>query len=119
MQETRPDFITRYELRRLRRFGCTRVQIGVQHVDDNVLQYINRGCTRRDAIKAIRMLKDAGFKVLVPRPANRTTPSHRVHKQTRISHCMKVITELLLEACGGGLAPITGGRSSYARSAVE
>ncbi|CDJ65260.1 hypothetical protein ENH_00003180 [Eimeria necatrix] len=61
--ETRPDFITRYELRRLRRFGCTRVQIGVQHVDDNVLQYINRGCTRRDAIKAIRMLKDAGFKV--------------------------------------------------------
>ncbi|CDJ31167.1 elongator complex protein 3, putative [Eimeria mitis] len=61
--ETRPDFISRYELRRLRRFGCTRVQIGVQHVDDNVLQYINRGCTRRDAIKAIRMLKDAGFKV--------------------------------------------------------
>ncbi|CDJ53237.1 hypothetical protein EBH_0006640 [Eimeria brunetti] len=61
--ETRPDFITRYELRRLRRFGCTRVQIGVQHVDDNVLQFINRGCTRRDAIKAIRMLKDAGFKV--------------------------------------------------------
>lgn len=61
--ETRPDFITRYELRRLRRFGCTRVQIGLQHVDDKVLQYINRGCTRRDAIKAIRMLKDAAFKV--------------------------------------------------------
>ncbi|OEH78804.1 elongator complex protein [Cyclospora cayetanensis] len=61
--ETRPDFITRYELRRLRRFGCTRVQIGVQHVDDNVLQFINRGCARRDAIRAIRMLKDAGFKV--------------------------------------------------------
>ncbi|KAL8446002.1 hypothetical protein Emag_004854 [Eimeria magna] len=61
--ETRPDFITRYELRRLRRFGCTRVQIGVQHVDDDILQYINRGCTRRDAIRAIRLLKDAGFKV--------------------------------------------------------
>ena len=63
MQETRPVFVTRYELRRLRRFGCTRVQIGVQHVDDSVLQYINRGCTRHDAIKAIRMLKDSGFKV--------------------------------------------------------
>ncbi|KAL8271328.1 hypothetical protein Esti_004767 [Eimeria stiedai] len=61
--ETRPDFITRYELRRLRRFGCTRVQIGVQHVDDKILQYINRGCTRSDAIRAIRLLKDAGFKV--------------------------------------------------------
>lgn len=63
LQETRPDFITRYELRRLRDFGCTRVQIGVQHVDDDVLRYINRGCTRKDAIRAVRMLKDAGFKV--------------------------------------------------------
>lgn len=62
-QETRPDFINRHELRKLRRFGCTRVQLGLQHVENDVLKYINRGCERRDAIRAIRMLKDSGYKV--------------------------------------------------------
>ncbi|KAF8822115.1 elongator complex protein ELP3 [Cardiosporidium cionae] len=61
--ETRPDFINRTELKLLRQYGCTRVQIGIQHVDDEILKYINRGCTRLDCIKAIRLLKNAGFKV--------------------------------------------------------
>ncbi|CEL91799.1 unnamed protein product [Vitrella brassicaformis CCMP3155] len=61
--ETRPDFITKWELRKLRRYGCTRVQIGVQHVDNRILQIINRGCTREDCIRAVRLLKDAAFKV--------------------------------------------------------
>ncbi|PFH32449.1 elongator complex protein ELP3 [Besnoitia besnoiti] len=61
--ETRPDFINRFEIRKLRRFGCTRVQLGLQHVEDEVLAYINRGCQRRDAIRAIRLLKDSGYKV--------------------------------------------------------
>ena len=45
-QETRPDHITPAELRRLRRYGCTRVQIGVQHTRDDVLQFVNRGHDR-------------------------------------------------------------------------
>ncbi|CBZ51332.1 putative elongator complex protein 3 [Neospora caninum Liverpool] len=61
--ETRPDFINRFEIRKLRRFGCTRVQLGLQHVENEVLQYINRGCERHDAVKAIRLLKDSGYKV--------------------------------------------------------
>ena len=32
--ETRPDTINPEEIARLRRFGCTRVQLGVQHTDD-------------------------------------------------------------------------------------
>eukprot|EP00967_Tisochrysis_lutea_P104507 scaffold158659_cov33-Tisochrysis_lutea.AAC.3 len=43
--ETRPDTIDADELRRLRRYGCTRLQLGVQHTDDRVLRKINRGCT--------------------------------------------------------------------------
>lgn len=43
--ETRPDTIDAAELRRLRRYGCTRLQLGVQHTDDAVLKRINRGCT--------------------------------------------------------------------------
>lgn len=61
--ETRPDFITYTEIKKLLRYGCTRVQIGVQHLDDNVLRKINRGCQTKDTIKAIRLLKNAGFKV--------------------------------------------------------
>ncbi|KYF44769.1 elongator complex protein ELP3, partial [Toxoplasma gondii ARI] len=61
--ETRPDFINRFEIRKLRRFGCTRVQLGLQHVENDVLNFINRGCQRQDAVKAIRLLKDAGYKV--------------------------------------------------------
>ena len=41
--ETRPDTIDTSELRRLRRYGCTRVQLGVQHTADKLLRKINRG----------------------------------------------------------------------------
>mmetsp|Transcript_106122 Transcript_106122/g.204256 ORF Transcript_106122/g.204256 Transcript_106122/m.204256 type:complete len:766 (-) Transcript_106122:75-2372(-) len=61
--ETRPDHITAPEVQRLRRYGCTRVQIGVQHTDDKVLSYINRGHDRAAAVRAVRLLKTSGFKV--------------------------------------------------------
>jgi hypothetical protein len=60
--ETRPDTISHAEIRRLRRYGCTRVQLGVQHVDDDVLSLINRGATDADTKRALRLLKDAGYK---------------------------------------------------------
>ena len=61
--ETRPDHISPLELRRLRSLGCTRVQIGVQHTDDEILRKINRGCTTADAVRAIALLKQHCFKV--------------------------------------------------------
>jgi len=61
--ETRPDHVNKHELRRLRRFGCTRVQIGVQHTDDAILSHINRGHTVAQSIKAVKLLKETGFKV--------------------------------------------------------
>jgi len=61
--ETRPDYINRGELRRLRRFGCTRVQIGVQHTDDEILKGINRGHERKHAVQAVKLLKENCFKV--------------------------------------------------------
>ena len=61
--ETRPDCIDAEELRRLRRYGCTRVQLGVQHTDDSILRKINRGCTNADTERALRLLKDACYKV--------------------------------------------------------
>ncbi|CAD7928827.1 unnamed protein product [Amoebophrya sp. A120] len=61
--ETRPDHITKAEVRRLRLLGCTRVQIGVQHTDDEILKKVNRGHSVNRAVKAVSLLKTAGFKV--------------------------------------------------------
>ena len=61
--ETRPDKITKYELRRFRKYGVTRVQLGIQHTDDSVLQKINRQCYQKDTIRALKLLKDNCFKV--------------------------------------------------------
>lgn len=63
--ETRPDHISKGELKRLRRLGCTRVQIGIQHTNGKILEKVNRGCTLGDAIRAMRLLKDSCFKVRV------------------------------------------------------
>jgi len=61
--ETRPDQINYKSIEFLREIGATRVQLGVQHLDDNILRYIKRRCYRSDTIRAIKMLKDNGFKV--------------------------------------------------------
>jgi len=76
--ETRPDRIKKCELEFFRRLGVTRVQIGVQHINDDVLNFINRKCSNAHTIKAIKLLKDAGFKVDIhlmpdlPAPPNMT-----------------------------------------------
>ena len=61
--ETRPDFITRQEMERLRSYGVTRVEMGVQHTDNKILELINRDHTIEDTKRAIKMLKDNCFKV--------------------------------------------------------
>lgn len=61
--ETRPDTINKKQLIQMRRFGCTRVQLGIQHLDDDILEKINRKCKTSQTIEAIELLKDWGFKV--------------------------------------------------------
>jgi len=61
--ETRPDHINRGELVRLRSYGVTRIQIGVQSIYDDVLEVVNRGHKVEDSITAIKQCKNAGFKV--------------------------------------------------------
>ncbi len=61
--ETRPDEITVAEIQRFRRYGVTRVELGVQHTDDALLRRVNRGHGVRASKAAIKLLKDYGFKV--------------------------------------------------------
>ncbi len=61
--ETRPDTITLEEIKNFRRYNCTRVQLGVQHTDNNVLLKINRGHNIECVYDAIKLLKNNCYKV--------------------------------------------------------
>lgn len=61
--ETRPDFINPEELKLLRKLGVTKVEIGVQSLDDQILLLNRRGHDVEATIKATQLLKDSGFKV--------------------------------------------------------
>lgn len=62
--ETRPDFITTQEIKRVRNLGCTRMELGVQSIYDPILKLNKRGQTVKQTIKATKLLKEAGFKVM-------------------------------------------------------
>lgn len=61
--ETRPDYIDQKELEEMRIFGCTRVEIGVQAVDDRILALNKRGHGVKEIAEATKLLKQYGFKV--------------------------------------------------------
>jgi len=61
--ETRPDYIDEREIKRLREFGVTRVELGIQSIYDDVLKLNRRGHGVKEIIQATRLLKDAGFKI--------------------------------------------------------
>jgi len=61
--ETRPDFCGEEEVQRMLDFGTTRVELGVQTLDDEIHRVTKRGHGVAEVISATRLLKDYGFKV--------------------------------------------------------
>lgn len=61
--ETRPDWCRREHIDRMLSLGVTKVEVGVQHVDDRILAYNRRGHTVAESAEANRNLRDAGLKV--------------------------------------------------------
>jgi elongator complex protein 3 len=61
--ETRPDYIDAQEILNFRKLGCTRVELGVQSIFDDVLKINKRGHDIAKTISATKLLKDAGFKI--------------------------------------------------------
>lgn len=61
--ETRPDWCGTAEVARMIEFGVTRVELGVQMLDDEIYQLVRRGHTVDAVVKATRLLKEHGFKV--------------------------------------------------------
>ncbi len=60
--ETRPDSCVQY-IDEMLSYGATRVELGVQHADDDIYRIVNRGHKVRDVVYSTRKLKDAAFKV--------------------------------------------------------
>jgi len=61
--ETRSDHIDVAEVKRLRRLGVTKVEMGVQTTDDRVQELTRRGHDLQSVKDATKLLKQAGFKV--------------------------------------------------------
>ncbi|KAJ3272911.1 Elongator subunit [Terramyces sp. JEL0728] len=62
--ETRPDYCLKPHLGQMLRYGCTRLEIGVQSVYEDVARDTNRGHTVKAVCESFQMSKDAGYKVV-------------------------------------------------------
>lgn len=60
--ETRPDVCEKY-ISRMRAWGVTRIELGVQIIDDKIYAKVCRGHSVQDVVNATRALKNAGFKI--------------------------------------------------------
>ena len=61
--ETRPDWCRQEQVDRMLEFGTTRVELGVQTLDDEIYRLVRRGHKVEDVVKATRLLKEHGLKV--------------------------------------------------------
>ncbi len=61
--ETRPDVITPEEVLKLRMLGATKIQLGIQTLDDKISDLNKRGEHREHTSKAFNLLRAGGFKI--------------------------------------------------------
>jgi elongator complex protein 3 len=61
--ETRPDWCGPDEIKRMLEFGATRVELGVQTLDDDIYRLVRRGHKVEAVVTATALLREHGFKV--------------------------------------------------------
>lgn len=61
--ETRPDLITPHNLSTIRKLGCTKVQIGIQSIDQQILDLNHRNISISRIQRAFYWLRYFGFKI--------------------------------------------------------
>ncbi|EGG22702.1 elongation protein 3 [Cavenderia fasciculata] len=62
--ETRPDHCLKLHLSNMLTYGCTRLEIGVQSVYEDIARDTNRGHTVKATLESFQLAKDSGFKVV-------------------------------------------------------
>ena len=60
--ETRPDVCSKH-IKKMRNWGVTRVELGVQIIDNEIYEKVKRGHTVQDVIDATEALRNSGFKI--------------------------------------------------------
>ena len=62
--ETKPDYCKQKHVDMMLDYGTTRVEIGVQSLQERVFQIVNRGHDLNDVIDSFQIAKDAGYKIV-------------------------------------------------------
>lgn len=62
--ETRPDYCLKPHLSNMLIYGCTRLEIGVQSIYEDIARDTNRGHTVESVKHCFHLAKDSGFKVI-------------------------------------------------------
>ncbi|XP_063374146.1 elongator complex protein 3 [Cydia amplana] len=63
--ETRPDYCLQRHMSDMLNYGCTRLEIGVQSVYEDIARDTNRGHTVKAVCENFNLAKDAGYKIVV------------------------------------------------------
>ncbi|MBT3241126.1 MAG: tRNA uridine(34) 5-carboxymethylaminomethyl modification radical SAM/GNAT enzyme Elp3 [Chloroflexi bacterium] len=102
--ETRPDHVTPKELDWLRYLGVTKVQMGAQSFDDEILDLNKRGHSTAETLEAVHLLRAGGFKIVLhwmPNLHGATPESDREDfARTWVGYCpdeLKIYPNQLLE----------------------
>jgi hypothetical protein len=62
--ETRPDYCLKSHIASMLGYGCTRIEIGVQSIYEDVARDTNRGHTVAAVAGSFQLAKDSGYKVV-------------------------------------------------------
>ena len=63
--ETRPDLLDAETLTKLRILGCTKLQLGIQSMNDEILKKNRRGLSVSEALEKVALARAAGFKIVL------------------------------------------------------
>jgi elongator complex protein 3 len=62
--ETKPDYCKESHIDLMLELGITRIEIGIQSLNNDVYRLVNRGHTLDDVICAFKIARDAGYKIV-------------------------------------------------------
>ncbi|HKU48470.1 MAG TPA: tRNA uridine(34) 5-carboxymethylaminomethyl modification radical SAM/GNAT enzyme Elp3 [Nitrososphaera sp.] len=62
--ETKPDYCRQEHIDLMLELGVTRVEIGVQSLQENVYKLVNRGHSLQDVVDAFRTARESGYKIV-------------------------------------------------------
>ena len=62
--ETKPDYCKKEHVDWMLDYGITRIEIGVQSLQERVYEIVNRGHSYQDVVESFQISKDAGYKLV-------------------------------------------------------